>query len=180
MKKQKKAKPGDERIVHDESQDWVERGSALTRLAADGRRDLEPVARAWLRSDDPYLAVEALGKLLTFWLDSPHVHDYVTTAILWLESAKDPYKRTAAARSLGSYMSLRQEPRDDILRALLRALEHDVDDAVQETCHETLLEQVALEAALELPRSSIEPFDRNTDVRWDLLEPLRARFRDES
>jgi hypothetical protein len=178
--KKKKSKPGDERLIHDENQDWVERASALARLAADGRRDLEPVARGWLRSSDPYLAVDALGMLLTYWCQSSRVQDYLATAMEWLEHAGDPFMRTSSARSLASYMSLRQDPRSDILRALLKGLEHDADDTVQEACYEALLEQVAPGTALERRRSFIEPFDRHTHVRWDLLAPLIARLRDQT
>lgn len=174
--KRMKAKPGDEMLIHDDREDWVERTSALSRLAADGRLDLEPVARQWLDSDDPSLASEALGLLLIYWRTSPRVHDYVVRALAHLETADDAEVRAAAASSLQFF--LKRQPRylQEIVPALLRALEQDEDESVQEACYEALLDQVAPEEALKFPRASIEPFDRATDVRWDLLAPLRERY----
>lgn len=181
----KKAKPGDELTIHDETQDWVERGSALSRLAADGRLDLEPIARAWLQSADPYLAIEALGLLLSYWRNSPRVHEYVATAMQWLETAEDSFMRFAAANNLAHHLQLgyleqRQEADGEILGALLHALENDEADGVREICYEALLRRVAPEEAKEFPRPARERLSRKLDIRWDLLEPLRARLRDES
>jgi hypothetical protein len=172
----RKANPGDERLIHDESADWVERSSALSRLAADRRLDLEPVARQWLQDPDPGLASEGLIQLLIYWRDSPRVHEYVEVAIHWLETAEDFDRRWAAASSLGTFLKRTSRYAPEIIPALLTALEEDEDQSVQETCYEALLEQVAPEEALKLPRASVEPFDRATDVRWDLLAPLRERY----
>jgi hypothetical protein len=171
-----KAKPGDERLIHDETADWVDRSSALSRLAADRRLDLEPVARQWLQHSDPGLASEGLGLLLTYWRNSPRVHDYVEVAIQWLESAEDSDMRWTAASSLGTFLKRTSRYAQEIMPALLTALEQDEDDSVQESCYTALLEQIAPEEALNLPRDSVEPFDRATDVRWDLLAPLRERY----
>lgn len=172
-----KAKPGDERLVHDQTADWVDRTSALSRLAADGRLDLEPVARQWLQDPDPDMAGEALGMLLTFWRRSPHVHDYVETGIRWLETADDPDKRWGAVAALGGFLYLRGEyPEEKILRALLTALEHDEDESVQDACYRALLRHVAPEEGIAFLRRGRRDFDRATDVRWDLLAPLRERY----
>jgi hypothetical protein len=178
-----KAKPGDERLIHDETQDWVERGSALSRLAADGRLDLEPVARDWLYGDDPELAVEALGHLLTYWRNSPRVHGYVKTGIGWLATSAKPGVRSATITCLETFMRLSSDMqlvpdhRDEILRALLRTLERDEDPVVQEHCYELLLTHLGMPEELEkLPHHSVRFFDRATDVQWDLLAPLRDRY----
>lgn len=171
-----KARPGDERTIHDEREDWVERGSALSRLASDGRRDLEPVARQWLTSEDRQLAREGLQLLLSYWCDSPRAQEYVCTAIKWLESSEDPDIRAAAASNLGMFLRVRQAFLDEIIPALLDALEEDDDAIVQEACYTALLWQVDREEALKFPRVGVYHFDRDTDVRWDLLEPLRERF----
>ncbi len=172
-----KARPGDERLIHDETQDWVERSSALARLAADGQRDLEPVARDWLHSDDPELAVEALGQLLTYWRASPRVQEYVKVGMGWLETRDDPGVRSATVTCLSTFMELRHDHRDEILGALLRTLERDEDPVVQEHCYEVLLKQLGMPEELEkLPHPSVRFFDRATDVRWELLAPLRERY----
>lgn len=172
-----KARPGDERLIHDETQDWAERGSALSRLAADGRRDLEPVARDWLHGDDPELAVEALGHLLTYWRDSPRAREYVKTGIGWLETRSDPWVRNATITCLTTFLELRDTHRDEILSALLRTLERDEDPVVQEDCYKVLLEQVGKpEEIKNIPHHRVRDFDRATDVRWDLLAPLRERY----
>jgi hypothetical protein len=183
--RKKKAKSGDEQLIHDETQDWVERSSALSRLAADRRQDFESVARAWLRGEDPELASEALGMLLTYWFDSPRVHEYVATAMQWLETAEDSFMRFSTANNLAHHLQLRsleqrQEADGEILGALLHALENDEDDEVREICYEALLRRVAPEEAKTFPRFARERLSHKLDVRWDLLEPLRARFRDEN
>ena len=172
----RKARPGDEHLVHDEQQDWVERGSALSRLAADGRLDLEPVAREWLHGDDPDLAVEALGQLLTYWRDSPQIHEYVKTGIDWLETMNDAGVRAATITCLATFLELRRDHRDEILRALWQTLERDEDPTVQEDCYRALLKQVMLEEEKNIPHPNVRFFDRATDVRWDLLAPLRERY----
>ena len=174
-----KAKPGDERLIHDETADWGERSSALSRLVADGRRDLEPVARQWLQDPDPELAREALGMLLTFWRRSPHAHEYVETAIRWLETAENPDQRWGAASALEDYQSLPGDhPKEDVLRALLAALEHDEDESVQEECYMALLRHVAPQENIAFLRRGSHEFDRDIDVRWELLAPLRERHLD--
>jgi hypothetical protein len=171
-----KAKPGDERLIHDQTADWGERSSALSRLAADGHRDVEPVARQWLRDPDPDLAGEALGLLLRYWSRSPRAHEYVETAIRWLETAEDPDRRWRAASALGSFLYLGGEYlEEEILGALLAALEHDEDESVQEQCYMSLLRHVAPEENIAFRRRGRHDFDRTTDVRWDLLAPLRER-----
>jgi hypothetical protein len=179
----RKARPGDERLIHDEAQDWAERGSALSRLAADGRLDLEPVARDWLHGDDPELAVEALGQLLTYWRTSPRVHEYVKTGIGWLETRDNPWVRNATITCLATFMKLSSDMklvpdhRDEILSALLRTLERDEDPVVQEDCYSVLLKELGMPAEIEnIPHYSVRDFDRATDVRWDLLAPLRERY----
>jgi hypothetical protein len=174
-----KAKPGDERLIHDQTADWVDRTSALSRLAADGRRDLEPVARQWLQDPDPAMAGEALGLLLTYWSRSPRVHDYVETAICWLETANDPDKRWGAAAALGGFLYLPVEyPKEEILGALLAALEHDQDESVQKECYKALLRHVAPQENIAFLLRGTRDFDRATDVRWELLAPLRERHGD--
>jgi hypothetical protein len=171
-----KAKPGDERLIHDQTADWVDRTSALSRLAADGRRDLEPVARQWLQDPDPDLAGEALGLLLRYWRRSPRVHDYVETAIRWLETAEDPDKRWAAASALGSFVYLPGDyPKEEILGALLATLERDEDESVQEECYRALLRHVAPQESIAFLGRGRHDFDRTKNVRWDLLAPLRER-----
>jgi HEAT repeats len=171
----RKAKPGDEALINDPREDWVERASALSRLAADGRLDLEPVARRWLDGDDRDLASEALAMLLTYWRNSPRIHDYVGRALQQLTTEDDPEMRAAAVTSLKLF--LKPEPRylDEILPALLNALERDDDELVQQACYMALLWHVDREEALKFPRVGVYRFDRDKDVRWDLLAPLRER-----
>lgn len=168
-----KAKPGDERLIHDETADWADRGSALSRLAADRRMDLEPVARQWLQDPDPGLASEGLGQLLNYWRNSPHVHHYVNVAIQWLESADDSDMRWTAASSLGTFLERTSRFEQEIIPALLTALEQDEDEDVQEACYAALLKQIAPKEPREFLRRD---FDRSIDVRWDLLAPLRERY----
>ena len=171
-----KAKPGDERLIHDETADWVDRTSALSRLAADGRRDLEPVARQWLQDPDPNMAGEALGMLLTYWRHSPRAHDYVKTGIRWLETAEDPDKRWGAVAALGTYLKRTSEYAQEIIPALLIALEEDEDESVQEQSYMALLRCVAPEENIAFRLRGSHEFDRATDVRWELLAPLRERY----
>jgi hypothetical protein len=174
-----KARHGDERLIHDQTQDWAERGSALARLAADGRRDLEPVAREWLHGDDPELAVEGLGHLLSYWRDSPLTHEYVKAGLDWLETRNDPWVRSATVTCLSTFLKRRHDYRDEILSALLQTLERDEDPIVQEHCYKVLLKQLGMpEEIKKLPHHSVRFFDRATDVRWDLLAPLRERHDD--
>jgi hypothetical protein len=91
------------------------------------------VAREWLYGDDPELAVEALGQLLTYWRGSPRAHEYVKTGIGWLETLNDPALRSATVTCLSTFLELRQDHRDEILSALLRTLERDEDLFVQST-----------------------------------------------
>jgi HEAT repeat protein len=171
-----KARPGDEALIHDEREDWVERSSALMRLLADGRRDLEPVARQWLKSDEPSLASEALGVLLIYWRESPRIYEYVTHALHQLATADAPEVRSSAATSLRSYVEREPQFLDEIIPALLRALESDDDEFVQQACYMALLWQIDREEALKFPRPGVYHFNRDTDVRWDLLAPLRERY----
>ena len=172
-----KSKPGDERLIHDQTADWVDRSSALSRLVADGRRDLEPIARQWLQDSDIDLAREALGMLLSYWRRSHHAHEYVETAIRWLATAEDSDQRWDAASALGSYLYLPGDhPKDDVLRALLAALEHDEDESVQEQCYMALLHHVSPQEKIAFLERRRHNFDRATDVRWDLLAPLRERY----
>jgi HEAT repeat protein len=172
----RKARPGDERLIHDETADWGERSSALSRLAADGRLDLEPVARQWLQDLDPYLAGEGLIKLLIYWRNSPRSHEYVEVALRWLEIDEDPNKRWAAASALSECLYLRGTYAETIIPALLAALEQDEDQSVQEECYKALLRHVApQESVALLDRGSLD-FDRASDIRWDLLAPLRERY----
>lgn len=174
--RRKKAKPGDEKLIYDEREDSVERSSALSRLAADGRLDLEHVARQWLTSDDYHLAGDALSMLLTYWRSSSRIHDYVNTAIKWLQTSEHPLARSNAAICLGRFLKSHRQFVDEIVHALFIGLEQDEDEIVQARCYEELLKYISLDEAHKfcLPRE--RPFDRNTDVRWDLLEPLRRRF----
>ena len=180
-RKPQKSRPGDEQLIHDETQDWGERGSALSRLAADGH-DLESVARDWLHGDDLELAVEALGHLLIYCCDSPRAHEYVNTGIGWLKTMSDPGLRSGTVTCLKSFLALAADRRlipdhrDEILSALLHALQRDEDPIVQESCYEVLLEQLGLREEIEkLPHHSVRFFDRDIDVRWELLAPLRGR-----
>lgn len=172
----RKARPGDERLLHDTTADWGERSAALSRLAADGRRDLvEPVARHWLQDPDPCLASEGLSHLLIYWRDSPRAHEYVEVAIRWLKTSEHWNMRSTAASSLGTFLERTSRYADEIIPALLTALEQDKDESVQEACYEALLQHVAPgeSAVLKAPDKIL--FDRDRDVQWDLLAPLRER-----
>jgi HEAT repeats len=171
----RKARPGDERLIHDPTADWGERSSALSRLAADRRLDLESVARQWLQDRDPLLASEGLTHLLIYWRDSPRAHEYVQLAIQWLETGEDSDMRFAAVSALGSFLYLQGECFGEIIPALLTALEQDEDENVQEACYTALLRQIPGESGEPLAPDKVF-FDRATDVRWDLLAPLRERY----
>lgn len=171
-----KARPGDEHLIHDETADWGERSSALSRLAADRRPDLEPVARQWLHDPDPGLASEGLIHLLIYWRDSPRVHEYVEVAIQWLEAAEDSDMRWAAASSLGTFLERTSRYAQEIVPALLTALEQDEDESVQEACYMALLRQVAPGESGVLVDPDKIFFDCAADVRWELLTPLRERY----
>jgi hypothetical protein len=107
----------------------------------------------------------------------------VKTGIGWLETRNDPWVRSATVTCLSTFMELSSDMklvpdhRDEILSALLRTLERDEDPVVQEHCYEVLLKQLGMAKELEnIPHPSVRFFDPATDVRWDLLAPLRERY----
>lgn len=163
--RRKKQRPGDEELVHDEGGDVVDRASALSRLAADGRADLIPLVRQWLSHEQPMLRSEAVSKLLVFW----ELEDDIPAVMAILHDDPDPDVRGAASRALSSFVIGTNRHRDMIVRALVRQLERDDDVITQRSCYEDLLRL--------LDRSRPEPpydFDRDTHVDWELLTPWRA------
>src|SRR5690606_30122003 len=113
----------------------VDRASALSRLAADGRTDLIPLAREWLSHKHPMLRSEAVGMLLVFW----RLEEDVPPVIGVLHDDPDDSVRGAAARALSTFLKRTNHHRDMILRALVRQLERDDDEITQRSCYEQLL-----------------------------------------
>lgn len=163
-------------MIHGDAADRGERNFVVSPRAADGCTDVESVARQWLQHSDPCLAAEGLIELLMHWRDTPRAHECVEAAILWLEAADDWNERWAAASSLGRFLARTSRYAQEIIPALLTALEQDEDESVQEECYKALLRQVAPGELGKIQSRDSHEFDRATDVRWDLLAPLRERF----
>jgi HEAT repeats len=135
-----------------------------------------PLHGSGCRTPDPYLAGEGLIKLLICCRDSPRAREYVEIAICWLQAAENSDMRWAAASSLGTFLERTSQHAQEIVPALLTALEQDEDESVQKECYTALLGQIAPgESGVLLAPDNIF-FDRATDVRWDLLAPLRERY----
>jgi hypothetical protein len=167
MMRRTKQRPGDERLLYDESADEVDRASALLRLAADGRADLVSVAQAWLTHDNVTLRAEGINMLLSFWRRA----DAVPAALDLLHHDPEPDVRAMAAGALSSFVKITQSDRDHILAELVEQLEREEDPIVQHSLYETLLPHVAPGADHRLPHH----FDRERDVNWELLRPWRSK-----
>ncbi len=164
-------RPPDEDIARDEAADWVERSLALSRLATEGRMDLEEIPAAWLESPDARLRAEGVARLLTHWIASPNLEDHLAAALRQIAQDLDPVVRASAAGALAGYLMLLGAREARIMRALVSALERDDDWVVQRRCWEELLALVAPARLVDVPRHS---FDREHDVDWSVL----ARWRD--
>jgi hypothetical protein len=166
--RRRKQRPGDEKLVHDETADPVERASALMRLAADGRTDLVDTAIAWLSHPESMLRSEAVTKLLVFW----RRENQFSAVLDLLYQDPDPDVRVAAACALSTFIEPVPSHRDEVLRALVHQLEQEDDRAAQACYYEELLRHI-------LPKGTVPDvphlFDRERDVDWELLRPWRSK-----
>ena len=164
--RRRKQRPGDEQLLHDETANVAERASALLRLAADGRSDLIPVAKAWLEHDDVLLRSEGINMLLSFW----RLEEMVPKVVEMLHHDLDSDVRTMAADALSTFVRRTEAQKDYILGEIVAQLEREDDPISQLSIYEALLDHVLpIDQHPKLPYH----FNRDTDVNWDLLAPWR-------
>jgi hypothetical protein len=162
----RKSRPGDEKLIYDESADPVERAGAIFRLAVDGYPHMERLLTSLLNHSNYMLRSQSIKILLGGW----EMAEFSEKALEMLDSDPDWEARSGAAYALSKFAKsgVGKEYKSQIIRALVSSLIKDDDEAVQESCYEELLSLIAPEKGhVELPLL----FDRNRDVDWSLLEP---------
>ncbi|MCG8423428.1 MAG: hypothetical protein MJE77_36475 [Proteobacteria bacterium] len=173
MSLRRKSREGDEELVIDEAADPVERGSALGRLLADGRREYRPLTRQWLAHSEPVLREAATSKLLIYFRGEPDIDEDIARVIALSRGDAEPGVRGAAISALSGYLELTGLHRERILQLFVNRLEYDDDYIVQMACYEELLSHIAPERVTEMPPHTT-PFDRDQHVDWSLLSAWRT------
>lgn len=156
------------RALTNDDADPVDRAEALTALAhwEKGKYDhLEPTIAGLIRDPSPLVRGAAIQTLLSGWKRSK----YLQAAIDMLHGDPDDdwTARHDAAFALAQFAIYGGTDRERIIRELVRALREDRAQAVQEQCYEQILRIVAPDR--DAP--SVDEFDRDRDVDWELLKP---------
>lgn len=133
-----KATPEHERLLAHEAADPSERARAVSLLAADGRRDLEPVLAALLRDQAALVRSEAVLVLVGRW----HLSVYVDDALTMLRVDPSWTVRSDAAVALTWRALDTGEPaaRATAEAALTRCAGEDPDPSVRDRCRRLLQE----------------------------------------
>jgi HEAT repeat protein len=162
--KQKKSQPGDEKLIFDETAEPSLRACAVTRLAADHRREFEPQFARFLEHENELLRCETISALVVLL----RLEKYIPHALGMI--AKDPsdYVRARAAFAVGFYAYAEGGEKETILRALARAVQQDGSTLVIKAAYEGMLTILVPDAKLSRVPYDI---DRERDVDWDLIRP---------
>jgi hypothetical protein len=133
-----KATPEQVRLLADETADAADRAAAVALIAADGRRDLEPVLAALLRDEAALVRSQAVLVLVGRW----HLDAYVEDAVTMLRVDPVWHVRSDAALALTwrAVDTGDRAARDIARAALMRCADEDADDSVRARCRRALQE----------------------------------------
>lgn len=159
-----KSKIEDERKIHDERIDAVERSSAISRLRFDGYEGMESLLVKLLKHPSFLLRRDAVVTLVGFWRKPEHLN----AAVNLLHKDADETVRSGAAFALGEFVTPTGEQKIFVVSELTKALKTDSQPNVQEAIYKALLK--ILEPTRQLPAAQTA-FKRERDVNWNLLAP---------
>jgi hypothetical protein len=133
-----KATPEHVRLLAEESADPADRATAVSLVAADDRRDLEPVLAALLRDEAALVRSQAVLVLVGRW----HLDAYVDDALTMLRVDPVWHVRSDAAVALMWRALDTGEPaaRATAEAALTRCAADDPDESVRDRCRRALQE----------------------------------------
>lgn len=157
--------PQDVLLLRDESADPWARAGAVTAVAADHLRELEPSLAVLLDHDSDELRGAAVSALVGRWA----IAEYVPAAIGMLRVDPSHYAREDAAAALGAYVLQTPALEQRILRALAEAVLRDPEPLVVTTAYFSLVRVLAPER--KTSHIAACRIDRDRDVDWTLLAP---------
>jgi hypothetical protein len=161
-----KSHSSDVTTFRDSSADPIERAASLSRLASDGRLDLEAEVAVWIEDPDPHLRTAAMRALVGRWRLARHA----PAAEALLVDDPDWVVRRNCAVALSMFaggLDSTEEDRARIVALLFRRLDDERDPAVQEAVYEALLRLFSAPADRYFHEN--REFDAARDVDWEWL-----------
>ncbi len=164
-----KAKKDDHIVLQNDKETHSVRACALSRLASDQRRELEPYIADLVSHKVPILRAEAIRVLVGRW----NLKKYLSACYNLLFNDPDVMVREYAACALAGYARyqevISENEKKRVLRALAKVVQSDIYGA-NEAAYDGILQILGypIYELLNLNRM----FDPKIDVNWDLLKPF--------